>query len=163
LYTDSFVKYKEEYHDMEDKNELKIKDIRKKREENDALQDSLKIVVDLAVIKCPLCTVPAGFLKVNFDTPTIQGKKTATVKETGNESFVFTGLCTKSPDGRAPCSSVMVLGTWENPGTIRSQDEFVLLQKSKIKCIYGNTYITVTDSGQVYEPEDIDTEGMPVP
>ncbi len=148
---------------MEDKNELNMKGIREKRENNDALQDSLKILVDSALLKCPLCTVPIGSLKVTFDTPTIQGKKTATVKETGKESIIFMGSCTKSPDGKTPCSSVIALASWESPGTIKSQDELVLLQRSKIKCMYGNTDITVINSGQIYEPGDISTEGMPVP
>ena len=57
------------------------KDKREARKKEEKASEKLLVVIDGAILECKLCTVPIGMLKVNFDTPTIQGKKTATVME----------------------------------------------------------------------------------
>lgn len=136
---------------------------RKEREEKEDAEDGLKFVIDGAKLKCDLCTVPAGDLKVNFDTPTIQDKKVATVVEKDMKSLIFKGNCKKSPNSSSPCASVMKLADWKDIGTVYFQDQFPLLLKSTIKCEYGGVEIKITDSAQRNEIEKIDTTGAPVP
>ncbi|WP_316633160.1 DUF4280 domain-containing protein [uncultured Flavobacterium sp.] len=136
---------------------------RKEREEKENAEDGLKFVIDGAKLKCDLCTVPAGDLKVNFDTPTIQDKKVATVVEKDKKSLIFKGNCKKSPQSSSPCASVMKLADWKDVGTVYFQDEFPLLLKSTIKCEYGGVDIKITDSAQRNEIEKIDTTAAPVP
>ncbi|PDS22029.1 hypothetical protein [Flavobacterium branchiophilum] len=62
---------------------------RKENEEEEKAEDGLKHVIDAAKIKCDLCVTPQGDLKVNFDTPTIQDKKIATIKEKDMTSLIF--------------------------------------------------------------------------
>jgi hypothetical protein len=125
----------------------------KKKEEK--ASDGQKMVLDGAKLQCTLCTNPVGDLKVNFDTPTTQGKKTATVKEKDMKSLIFKGNCTKSPQSSSPCASMMQLGKWKDVGTSKVQDQFPLLLKSTIKCNYGGVDIKITDCGQRNEPEDV--------
>lgn len=125
----------------------------KKKEEKAV--DAFKMVIDGAKLQCTLCTNPVGDLKVNFDTPTIQDKKTATVKERDMKSLIFKGNCKKSPQSSSPCASVMQLGDWKNVGTSKVQEQFPLLLKSTIKCNYGGVAIKITDCGQRSEPENI--------
>lgn len=136
---------------------------RKEREEKEDAEDGLKFVIDGAKLKCDLCTVPVGDLKVNFDTPTIQDKKVATVVEKDKKSLIFKGNCKKSTNSSSPCASVMKLADWKDVGTVYFQDQFPLLLKSTIKCEYGGVEIKITDSAQRNEIEKIDTTGAPVP
>ena len=136
---------------------------RKENEAEEKAEDGLKHVIDAAKIKCDLCVTPEGDLKVNFDTPTIQDKKTATIKEKDMTSLIFKGNCKKSPYSNSPCASVMQLADWKNTGTSLIQDQPPLLLKSTIKCNYGGTDIAITDCGQKCEPEEIDVVGVPVP
>lgn len=143
---------------MEDPKENNNKEIAEKREERekeDKVSEDLKLVIDMAKIKCVLCTNPEGILKVNFDTPTTQDKLTATVVEKDFKSLIFTGTCTKSPNSAAPCASVMQLGEWKDVGTVKVQDQFPLLKKSTIPCNYGGSTIEITDSGQKSEPAQV--------
>ncbi|MBV6881791.1 PAAR-like protein [Epilithonimonas ginsengisoli] len=144
-------------------NATELEQKRAERNEQEKTEDSLKLVISTATLECILCTNPFGTLIVNYDTPTIQQKKTATVKEKGSQSLVFMGNCKKSPQSASPCASVMQLDEWRDFGTSKSQNEIVLLQKSTIKCNYGNVDIRITDSGQINEPESIDTQGLPLP
>ena len=148
---------------IESANEKELEEPRKEREKEEKAEDGLKLVIDTAKLECKLCSNPQGLMKVNYDTPTIQEKKTATVKEKSPQSLVFMGTCSKSPQSSSPCASVMQLGEWKDIGTSKSQDERVLLQKSTIKCNYGSTDIKVTDSGQINVPESITTTVAPVP
>ena len=136
---------------------------RKENEEEEKAEDGLKHVIDTAKLKCDLCTTPQGDLKVNFDTPTIQDKKIATIKEKDMTSLIFKGNCKKSPNSSSPCASVMQLGDWKDVGTSLIQDQPPLLLKSTIKCNYGGVDIAITDCGQKCEPEEIDVVGVPVP
>jgi hypothetical protein len=137
----------------DNKEEKEKKKEEKKKEEK--ASDGQKMVIDGAKLQCTLCANPVGDLKVNFDTPTTQGKKTATVKEKDMKSLIFKGNCTKSPQSSSPCASVMQLGDWKDVGTSKVQDQFPLLLKSTIKCNYGGVDIKITDCGQVNEPEDV--------
>jgi hypothetical protein len=142
---------------------LRIEEARKENQQEEEAEDGLKFVIDGAKIKCDLCTVPDGEVKVNFDTPTIQDKKVVTVAEKDISSLTFKGNCKKSPQSSSPCASVMKLGDWKDAGTVYFQDQLPLLLKSTVKCDYGGTAIKITDCGQRNEVEKIDTTGAPVP
>ncbi|UTN02181.1 DUF4280 domain-containing protein [Flavobacterium bizetiae] len=131
-------------------------EVEDEREKEEKAANDLKLVIDTAKLQCDLCTNPAGDLKVNFRTPTIQGKKTATVKEKDQTSLIFKGNCKKSPQSASPCASVMQLGDWKDVGNMKVQGQFPLLLKSTIKCNYGGVDIKITDCAQRNEPTDID-------
>lgn len=132
-------------------------EVREERRKEEKAVADLKFVIDTAKLQCDLCTNPIGSLKVNYNTPTIQDKKTATVKEKDQTSLIFNGNCKKSPQSSSPCASVMQLGDWANVGSIKVQDQFPLLQKSTIKCNYGGVDIKITDCGQRNEPTNIES------
>lgn len=136
------------------------KETKQEREDKEKASDDLKMVINGAKLQCTLCTNPVGDLKVNFDTPTTQDKKTATVKEKDMTSLVFKGNCKKSPQSSSPCASVMQLGSWKNVGTSKVQEQFLLLLKSTIKCNYGGIDIKITDCGQRCEQENLDVDDM---
>lgn len=115
------------------KSEKHKENVREERKKEEKAADDLKLVIDGAKIQCELCANPMGDLKVNFDTPTIQNKKTATVKEKDMKSLMFKGNCTKSPQSSSPCASVMQLGKWKDVGTSQVQDQFPLLIKKHHK------------------------------
>ncbi|MGE8555566.1 MAG: PAAR-like protein [Chryseobacterium jejuense] len=144
-------------------NRRKMEDKRAEDAEKEKAEAGLKVVIDTATLECTLCTNPKGIMVVNYNTPTIQEKKTATVKEKGPKSLVFTGNCLKSPNAALPCASVMKVGEWKKIGTYLSQDQLVLLQQSTIPCNYGQIDIKITDSGQVHQPDSIEAKGAPVP
>jgi Domain of unknown function (DUF4280) len=127
-----------------------------KQKEKEKAEEDQQLVIDMAVLECKLCTNPVGMLKVNYDTPTIQGKKTATVKEKDSKSLIFMGTCIKSPYQASPCASVMQLGEWQDVGTILVQDQKPLLKKSTIMCNYGGSKIAITKSGQINVPSQIE-------
>lgn len=128
---------------------MKKKEQRRKEKAKKAkAKEDLKLVVHGAKIQCLLCTSPMGTLLVTEDRPTIQNKIIATVKDTKKTNFLFTGTCMKSPNMAAPCASVIVPGQWQDTGSLKVQDQSPLLQKSKIKCMFGNTDITFMVSGQ---------------
>lgn len=136
---------------------------REERQEEEKADQKLLLVIDGALLECKLCTVPVGVLKVNFDTPTTQDKKTATVKEKDSSSLIFTGMCTKSPNSALPCVGVMKLAEWKDTGTVLIQDQKPLLKQSTIMCTYGASEIKITDSGQVNIPEAVKVNGAPIP
>jgi hypothetical protein len=148
---------------IKENNRKKMSEKREEREKKDKVSEGLKLVIDMAKIKCNLCTNPQGILKVNFDAPTTQDKLTATVVEKDMKSLIFMGTCLKSPNSAAPCASVMKLGEWQDVGTLKVQDQFPLLGKSTIPCMYGGSTIEITDCGQRSEPASIDAKGAPVP
>lgn len=148
---------------LENANAKKLEPIREERKEQVKGQERLKLVIDGATLECRLCTQPKGILKVNFDTPSTQEKRTATEVETTATSLIFNGNCTKSPNSASPCASVMQTGSWKNTGLLKVQEKAPLLQQSTIPCLYGGTDIKITDSGQINEPEVIKTENAPVP
>lgn len=149
--------------EIEAENNQKSAEVDKKEEEKDKAVEGQLHVIDTAKLKCDLCVTPEGDLKVNFDTPTIQDKKIATIKEKDMTSLIFKGNCKKSPNSSSPCASVMQLGEWKDTGTSLIQDQPPLLLKSTIKCNYGGVDIKITDCGQRAEPEEIDVVGAPVP
>ncbi|WP_395075690.1 PAAR-like protein [Flavobacterium sp.] len=131
-------------------------EIDKREKEKEKAEEDQQLVIDMAVLECKLCTNPVGMLKVNYNTPTTQNKKTATVKEKDNKSLIFTGTCIKSPNSSSPCASVMQLGEWKDVGTIKFQDEIVLIKKSTIMCNYGSSIISIKKSGQINVPSQIE-------
>ena len=132
------------------------KDKREARQEEEKASEKLLVVIDGAILECKLCTIPIGMLKVNFDTPTIQGKKTATVMEKDSSSLIFMGTCIKSPNSAVPCAAVMQLGQWKDTGTVLIQDQKPLLQQSTIMCNYGGSEIKITDAGQINVPTNVE-------
>lgn len=145
-------------HNIESKrsqNTVQKKEAKEEKKKEEKASDGQKMVIDGAKLQCTLCANPVGDLKVNFDTPTTQGKKTATVKEKDMKSLIFKGNCTKSPQSSSPCASMMQLGKWKDVGISKVQEQFPLLLKSTIKCNYGGVDIKITDCGQRNEPEDV--------
>jgi hypothetical protein len=145
-------------HNIEHKrsqNTAQKKEAKEEKKKEEKASDGQKMVLDGAKLQCSLCANPVGDLKVNFDTPTTQGKKTATVKEKDMKSLIFKGNCTKSPQSSSPCASVMQLGKWKDVGTSKVQEQFPLLLKSTIKCNFGGVDIKITDCGQRNAPEDV--------
>jgi N-acetylmuramoyl-L-alanine amidase len=142
-------------------NKEKLEEKREERAKSESIADGLKFVIDGAKILCPLCIVPIGTLKVNYNTPTIQNKKTATIEEKSSASLQFSGNCLKSPKSALPCKAVMKLGQWANTGSGKVQDRSPLLRRSTIPCNYGGSTITITDDGQRQEAGS--APGAPVP
>ena len=132
---------------------------KQKKKENKKAADGKKIVIDGAIIKCDSCVVPIGKMKVNFNTPTIQNKKVATIMEKNATSLQFSGNCMKSPKMEIPCKAFMSLTKWEKVGDMKVQDKPPLLQESTIKCIKGGT-VTIVDSGQLNVPSTIQVKGV---
>ncbi|TWP28327.1 DUF4280 domain-containing protein [Apibacter muscae] len=157
-----FQRNRSKINQLENANVKKLEPIREERKEQVKGQERLKLVIDGAILECSLCTQPKGILKVNFDTPSTQEKRTATEVETTATSLIFNGNCTKSPNSASPCASVMQTGSWKNTGLLKVQEKASLLQRSTILCLYGRTDIKITDSGQISEPEVIKTENAPV-
>ena len=148
---------------IKENNKQDIAAKKEERNEEEAVAEGLKLVIDQAKIKCDFCVNPEGVLKVNFDTPTTQDKKTATVVEKDMKSLIFTGNCKKSPNMALPCASVMQLGEWQNTGTLLVQDKSPLLKQSTIPCLYGGSTIEITDSGQRNVPSNVTTAAAPIP
>ena len=136
--------------------EMKV--IRASREkELKAIQDQL-FVINEAKIKFGS---HIGTFKVLSDTPTIQGKTVGTEIEKSPANFTFV-------DG----FQLLSLTQWQDIGTGKYQDNLALIKKSTImgtgKMPPANApiesgKIEFIDSGQINEPEDIDTTGMPMP
>jgi hypothetical protein len=145
--------------EIEAQNRKQMEEVRKKEKEKEKAEEDQQYVIDGAILECKLCTNPVGMLKVNFDTPTIQNKKTATVKEKDSKSLIFMGTCTKSPNAAAPCVGVMQLGEWQDVGTSLVQDQKPLIKKSTIMCNYGGSTITIKKSGQINVPSVINLMG----
>ena len=135
-----------------------MKAIRASREkELKAIQDQL-FVINEAKIKFGS---HIGTFKVLSDTPTIQGKIVGTEIEKSPANFTFV-------DG----FQLLSLTQWQDIGTGKYQDNLALIKKSTImgtgKMPPANApiesgKIEFIDSGQINEPEDIDTTGMPMP
>ena len=131
---------------------------REKREKEDEGEEDILIIIDGAKIKMG---IHLGTFSVFTDTPTIQGKTVGTVVEKQLLNFSF-------KDGFKLMS---IMGDWLEVGTAKFQDNYVLLKKSKIMAMGkmpGNTppetgMIEFIDSGQINIPENINTDGLPVP
>ena len=135
-----------------------MKAIRASREkELKAIQDQLFIINEAKVKFGP----HIGTFKVLSDTPTIQSKIVGTEIEKSPANFTFV-------DG----FQLLSLTQWQDIGTGKYQDNLALIKKSTImgtgKMPPANApiesgKIEFIDSGQINEPEDIDTTGMPMP
>ena len=150
------VKKKQTIAESEAEGSKQAADTTKKEKEKEKAEEDQQFVIDGATIQCTSCMVPIGTLKVNFDTPTIQNKKTATVKEKSALSLKFSGNCLKSPKAQLPCMAVMNLGEWQGVGTTLVQDQKPLIKKSTIKCNYGGSTIKFLKSGQINVPSVIE-------
>ena len=135
-----------------------MKAIRASREkELKAIQDQLFVINGAKVKFGP----HIGTFKVLSDTPTIQGKIVGTEIEKSPANFTFV-------DG----FQLLSLTQWQDIGTAKYQDNLALIKKSTImgtgKMPPANApiesgKIEFIDSGQINEPENIDTTGMPLP
>ena len=135
-----------------------MKAIRASREkELKAIQDQLFVINGAKVKFGP----HIGTFKVLSDTPTIQSKTIGTEIEKSPANFTFM-------DG----FQLLSLTQWQDIGTGKYQDNLALIKKSTImgtgKMPPANApiesgKIEFIDSGQINEPEDIDTTGMPMP
>ena len=135
-----------------------MKAIRASREkELKAIQDQLFVINGAKVKFGP----HVGTFKVLSDTPTIQDKTIGTEIEDTPLNFVF-------DDG----FQLLAPAQWQDIGTAKFQDQLALIKKSILsgtgKMPYANApeekgQIEFINSGQINEPEDIDTTGMPMP
>ncbi|WP_373811120.1 hypothetical protein [Porphyromonas macacae] len=138
------------------KSSAELEKARKKREEQLEMKEGRLIVVNGAKVKFNAHT---GEFKVLNNVPAIQSKPVGTIIEKSPANFTFY-------DGFVLNS----LATWQDFGTIKFQNNAVLLKKSKIMgtgTLPGSQpesgMLEFIDSGQINIPESITTQGLPVP
>lgn len=134
-----------------------LKKSKEEREEKDKADADQLIVINGAKIKF---NAHLGEFKVLNDVPTTQDKLTGTIVEKQIPNFTFY-------DG----FQMISLTDWLDFGTVKVQENEVLIKKSKLPSVgkmpgnippeTGN--IEFIDSGQVHVPENINTEGAPIP
>ncbi|HCN49796.1 MAG TPA: hypothetical protein DIT10_12005 [Chryseobacterium sp.] len=125
--------------------------------EKDKKDEGLLLAIDGAKIKF---NAHLGEFKVLSDVPTTQDKLTGTIIEKQVANFTFY-------DG----FKMIALTEWQDYGTVKVQDNYVLLKKSTLPGtgkLPGNIppetgKIEFVTSGQINEPESIDAKGAPVP
>ncbi|MFZ4927550.1 hypothetical protein [Chryseobacterium sp. Mn2064] len=138
-------------------NNQKMEEKRAENEEKDKTEEGLLLAIDGAKIKF---NAHMGTFKVLTDVPTTQDKLTGTIVEKQIPNFIFN-------DG----FQMITLTQWQDFGTAKVQDNYVLLKKSTLPGIGkmpGNIppetgKIEFVTSGQVNAPESVDTKGAPVP
>lgn len=137
-------------------NSKKMEQVRQEREEKDKAKDDLLIAIHGAKIKF---NSHMGEFKVLNDVPTTQDKLTGTSIEKQILNFIFY-------DG----FQMLSLTEWQDFGTVKIQDNFILLKKSTLQGtgkMPGNLppesgKIEFVDSGQVNMPESINAIGAPI-
>ncbi|WP_053328327.1 hypothetical protein [Chryseobacterium gallinarum] len=142
---------------MKAANSQKIDGKRAENEEKDKAEEGLLLAIDGAKIKF---NAHMGTFKVLNNVPTTQDKLTGTVVEKQIPNFIF-------DDG----FQMISLTDWQDFGTAKVQDNYVLLKKSTLPGtgkMPGNVppetgKIEFVTSGQVNIPESIDAKGAPVP
>ncbi|WP_288446879.1 hypothetical protein [uncultured Chryseobacterium sp.] len=142
---------------MKADNKKKMDDKRAENEEKDKTEEGLLLAIDGAKIKF---NAHLGTFKVLNNVPTTQDKLTGTVVEKQIPNFIF-------DDG----FQMISLTDWQDFGTAKVQENFVLLKKSTLPGtgkMPGNIppesgKIEFVTSGQVNVPEKIDPKGAPVP
>ena len=138
-------------------NKKKMDDKRAENEEKDKTEEGLLLAIDGAKIKF---NAHLGTFKVLNNVPTTQDKLTGTVVEKQIPNFIF-------DDG----FKMISLTEWQDFGTAKVQENFVLLKKSTLPGtgkLPGNIppesgKIEFVNSGQVNVPEKIGPKGAPVP
>ncbi|AZB20117.1 hypothetical protein EG352_21375 [Chryseobacterium indologenes] len=138
-------------------NKQKVDDQRAENEAKDKKDEGLLLAIDGAGIKF---NAHLGTFKVLSNVPTTQDKLTATVVEKQIPNFIF-------DDG----FQMISMADWQDFGTVKVQDNYVLLKKSTLPgtgkmpgSIPPETgKIEFVTSGQVHAPESIDAKGAPVP
>ncbi|PWN68978.1 hypothetical protein C1631_012975 [Chryseobacterium phosphatilyticum] len=137
-------------------NKQKMEEMRAENEEKDKKEEGLLLAIDGAKIKFNAHT---GTFKVLNDVPTTQDKLTGTIVEKQIPNFIFDdGFILTQPT------------EWQNFGTVKVQDNKVLLKQSflpGIGAIPGTPpetgKVEFVNSGQVNVPESIDAKGAPIP
>ncbi|PIF46643.1 hypothetical protein CLU96_3681 [Chryseobacterium sp. 52] len=143
--------------DLKAENSQKMEDKRAERAEKDSKSDGLLLAIHGAKVKF---NAHLGEFKVLNDVPTTQDKLTGTIVEKLPANFTFY-------DG----FQMISLTAWQDFGTAKVQDNYVLLKKSTLPGIGkmpGNIppetgKIEFVTSGQVNQPESVDAKGAPVP
>ncbi|WP_051884934.1 hypothetical protein [Chryseobacterium luteum] len=141
---------------LKEANSQKMEEKRAENEKKDSTSEDLLLAIHGAKIKF---NAHLGEFKVLNDVPTTQGKLTGTIVEKQIPNFTFY-------DG----FQMISLTEWQDFGTAKVQDNYVLLKKSTLPGtgkMPGNIppetgKIEFVTSGQVNEPESIDTQGAPV-
>lgn len=134
-----------------------MKSKREKREKEEQAAENQLVVIHGAKVKF---NAHSGAFKVLNDVPKTQGKLTGTIVENQIPNFTFY-------DG----FTLISLAQWQDFGTMKVQDNEVLLKKSTLPGIGkmpGNAppesgKIEFVNSGQVNVPDSITTTGAPVP
>ncbi|MDN3694345.1 hypothetical protein QWZ06_19680 [Chryseobacterium tructae] len=141
---------------MKAENSKKMVEKRAENEEKDKKEEGLLLAIDGAKIKF---NAHSGTFKVLNDVPTTQDKLTGTVVEKQVLNFIF-------EDGFV----LNTLTEWQNVGSVKVQDNEVLLKKSFMPGVgaipgtppeSGN--VEFSNSGQVNIPESIEPIGAPIP
>src|ERR1700750_2105926 len=143
--------------DPKAENSKKMEEKRAENEKKDKTEEGLLLAIHGAKIKF---NAHLGEFKVLNDVPTTQGKLTGTVVEKQIPNFTFY-------DG----FKMISLTAWQDFGTAKVQENYVLLKKSTLPGIGkmpGNIppetgKIEFVTSGQINEPESVDAKGAPVP
>ncbi|WP_051891263.1 hypothetical protein [Chryseobacterium sp. JM1] len=143
--------------DPKAENSQKMEEKRSENEKKDKNEEGLLLAIHGAKIKF---NAHLGEFKVLNDVPTTQGKLTGTVVEKQIPNFTFY-------DG----FKMISLTAWQDFGTAKVQDNYVLLKKSTLPGIGkmpGNIppetgKIEFVTSGQINEPESVDAKGAPAP
>lgn len=122
-------------------------------------------VMNGAILKCMLCTVPEGELFVTSNTIGLQGDLWATEADKTPENLLFNGTCRRSPFQAAPCRAVIAPDVWQEVSDITLQGNKALLEDSIIICNYGGAEITIEDHLQISVPTQLEnlaeTEAVP--
>ncbi len=147
----------QENDESKEANSRKMEEKRAENEKKDSASEDLLLAIDGAKIKF---NAHMGEFKVLNDVPTTQGKLTGTIVEKQIPNFIF-------DDG----FQMISLTEWQDFGTAKVQENYVLLKKSTLPGtgkMPGNIppetgKIEFVTSGQINEPESIDTKGAPVP
>ncbi|MCQ9635433.1 hypothetical protein MP477_10740 [Chryseobacterium sp. WG23] len=142
---------------MKTDNSQKMAGKRAENEEQDKKQEDLLLAIDGAKIKF---NAHLGTFKVLNDVPTTQDKLTGTIVEKQIPNFIF-------DDG----FQMISLTEWQDFGTVKVQENYVLLKKSTLPgtgkmpgSVPPETgKVEFVTSGQVNVPESIDAKGVPVP
>ncbi|PIF46648.1 hypothetical protein CLU96_3686 [Chryseobacterium sp. 52] len=143
--------------DLKAENSQNMEDKRAERAEKDSKSEGLLLAIHGAKVKF---NAHLGEFKVLNDVPTTQDKLTGTIVEKLPANFTFY-------DG----FQMISLTAWQDFGTAKVQDNYVLLKKSTLPGIGkmpGNIppetgKIEFVTSGQVNQPESVDAKGAPVP
>lgn len=132
----------------------------KKRKWED-INESLKYVCEGGKVQCPYCSTPIADIKVTSTDIMLQDKPWATIGDNdGKVNFNFKGNCLHPSQQKPlcpppPCKSIINLGKWSDYSCAIVGNNEALLVKSKIPCCISMENLTIVDSGQRAELDQV--------